>query len=156
MIRKEEAFVAFYQEHWVRLVAAVSVVLPEGTDAEDVAQEAFTRAFEHWNELDGHPRPDGWLFLTAYRLVASLRRRLAVRLRIETESTRAESTAGDPEIDPLLVLTHRQRAAVLARHYYGLSTRETARALRCREGTVKSLLARARESLIQAEEEVDR
>jgi DNA-directed RNA polymerase specialized sigma24 family protein len=44
-------------------------------------------------------------------------------------------------------LTRRQQAAVLLRHHYGLSTRETAQALRCREGTVKSLLARAREAL---------
>ena len=44
-------------------------------------------------------------------------------------------------------LSERQRAALLLRAIYGLSTKETARALRCREGTVKSLLARGRTAL---------
>ena len=139
----------FYREHWSRLVAAVSLVLPEGEEPDDVAQEAFTRAFEHWAEVQVHPRPDGWLFLTAYRLAGTLRRRLAVRMRVRPEESPASSLLGDLSDEPLLGLTPRQRAAVLLRHHYGLSTRETAEALGCREGTVKSLLARARQALAE-------
>jgi len=47
----------------------------------------------------------------------------------------------------LRTLPERQRAALLLRGVYGLSTRETAQALHCREGTVKSLLARGRAAL---------
>ena len=41
-------------------------------------------------------------------------------------------------------LASRQKAALLLRYFYGLSTQETAQLLRCKEGTVKSLVARGK------------
>jgi len=143
----EEEFVAFYVAHSPRLVAALALVLPSGEEPEDVAQEAFTRAFEHWGRLRDHPRPDGWLFLTAYRLATSLRRRAATRMKTNPPGLASRDQLEGSLVDVLRGLKPRQRAAVLLRYHYGLSTRETADALRCREGTVKSLLARARETL---------
>ena len=143
----QEEFVAFYLSHWPRLVAAIALALPPGEDAEDVAQEAFARAFEHWGELRDHPRPDGWLFLTAYRLASSLRRRAATRMNASLIGSTAPPWPDITSMDPLADLTPRQRAAILLRHHYGLSTLETASALGCREGTVKSLVARAKQSL---------
>jgi RNA polymerase sigma-70 factor (ECF subfamily) len=55
--------------------------------------------------------------------------------------------AGIEVRDLLARIPERQRAALIMRHHYGFSTRETARLLRAREGTVKSLLARARKTL---------
>jgi RNA polymerase sigma-70 factor, ECF subfamily len=52
-------------------------------------------------------------------------------------------------------LSERQRAALLLRGLYGLTTKETARALHCREGTVKSLLARGRAALANSLTEED-
>jgi RNA polymerase sigma factor (sigma-70 family) len=69
----------------------------------------------------------------------------------------SEGLQGASIEDLLASIPARQRAALVARHYYGLSTREAAEAMGCREGTVKSLLARGREHLRQAlsEEELD-
>ncbi|MGH2653051.1 MAG: RNA polymerase sigma factor [Actinomycetota bacterium] len=118
----------------------------------DVAQEAFARAFERWNVVRSHPNPDGWLFLTAYRVAGRVRRRhrLSERHRSADVASRPENPGAAAEAhEALAVLSPRQRAAVILRHHYGLSTSETARALRCREGTVKSLVARAKEALIE-------
>jgi len=145
--QESEEFVAFYVDHWPRFLAALTLVLPPGEEPEDVAQEAFTRAFEHWGRLRHHPRPDGWLFLTAYRLATSLRRRAATRMKINPPGPASRDQLDGSLVDPLRGLKPRQQAAVLLRYHYGLSTRETADALRCREGTVKSLLARARQEL---------
>ena len=93
-----------------------------------------------------HPKPDGWLFLTGCRISSSLRRRAVTRAKgvgWARSTYQAEATGADL----LEGLPARQRAALLLRHYYGLSTRETSEALGCREGTVKSLLARARQRL---------
>lgn len=147
MDQESEEFVAFYVDHWPRLLAALALVLPPGEEPEDVAQEAFTRAFEHWDRLRHHPLPDGWLFLTAYRLATSLRRRAATRMKSNPPLPASREELGGGLVDLLRGLQPRQGAAVLLRYHYGFSTRETADALRCREGTVKSLLARARQQL---------
>lgn len=148
----------FYQAHWARLVAALTLTLPPGEDAEDVAQEAFTRAFRHWERVHSYERPDAWLFVTANRLNVDLWRRLAVarrKDRLAKLGHRKDEVAPASIEDLLAGLTRQQRAALLLRHYYGLSTRETARALRCRDGTVKSLLARGRSAIRSASQTED-
>jgi RNA polymerase sigma-70 factor (ECF subfamily) len=150
---REDEFVSFYEAHWPKLVAALTWSVPDGEDPTDVAQEAFARAYQRWSRLQEHPRPDAWLFLTAFRIALSLGRRLTVRRRYESVLTASQPDHAleGIEVDDLLsTIPARERAALLLRHYYGLSNRETARALACREGTVKSLLARARERLKRA------
>lgn len=146
----EEEFVEFYRAYWPRLVAALAWSLPTGEDPRDVAQEAMTRAFEHWGAVRAHPRPEAWLFLTAYRFAGRVRRRLKQSER--HRDALATSGPGDIDVgvevpDLLSRIPQRQRAALVMRHYYGFSTRETARLLRAKEGTVKSLLARAKLTL---------
>jgi RNA polymerase sigma-70 factor, ECF subfamily len=126
---REEDFVSFYEAHYSKLVAALAWSVPDGEDPRDVAQEAFARAYERWSRLQGHPRPDAWLFLTAYRLATSLRRRLITRRRHEGRRSIIEQSEGlqGASIEDLLAsIPARQRAALVARHYYGLSTREAA------------------------------
>jgi RNA polymerase sigma-70 factor, ECF subfamily len=141
--------VAFYRAHWPKLVAALVWAIPPGEDAEDVAQEAMARAYERWARVRAHERPDAWLFVTAYRLATSLRRHWAVRRRKlrAVPQPAADLFEGLILRDLLFSLEPRHRVVLLLRHHYGLSTRETARVLRCPEGTVKSLGSRARAAL---------
>jgi RNA polymerase sigma-70 factor, ECF subfamily len=154
----DEQFAAFFKAHWPRLVAGLAAVVPRGEDPSDVAQDAMARAYADWSRVQDHPRPDAWLFLSGYRLAISARRRSRIRTRFRGAGT------PQPPSDPaalsmlelaLISLPPRQRAAVLLRHVYGLSTRETAQALRCREGTVKSLLSKARTALSAEISETD-
>jgi len=161
MSKAEDEFVAFYEAHWPKLVVALASSVPDGEDPRDVAQEAFARAFERWRSLREHPRPDAWLFLTGYRLASTLRRRIATRRRHERHADVRQANDWVRDVashDLLRSVPVRQRTALVLRHYYRLSTRETARAMRCREGTVKSLLSRGRERLrlVLADEELER
>ena len=146
-----EEFWTFYCSNWSKLVATLAFSVPEGEDPEDVAQEALVRAYQHWGKLRDHPDPDSWLYVTAFRRAASLARAARVRRRklrlIEAGPRPSNPFEGTFLMDLMRELSPRQRAAVLLRHYYGLSTVETAEALGCPEGTVKSLLSRAREVL---------
>lgn len=145
----------FYRAQWARLVAALTWSLPPGEEAEDVAQEAFARAYERWSRVRVHARPDAWLFLTAYRLRRSLWRRAVVRNRHlpDQRMTSDDLFEGISARALLDTLPPRHRAAILLRHHYGLSTRETARVLGCAEGTVKSALSRARQAVRAAMQE---
>jgi RNA polymerase sigma factor (sigma-70 family) len=144
--------VEFYRAHWGRLVAALRWAVPEDEDPRDAAQEAMVRAYERWQLVRAHARPDAWLFLTAYRVATGLRRRAILRRTRTPLSHAVDRDVGNRiEFERLLrQLTARQRTALLLRHHYGLSTSETAHAMRCREGTVKSLLSRGREALRSA------
>jgi len=156
------SFVLFFQEQWPRLVAGLSWSLPPGVDAEDIAQEAFAIAFSRWSLVSHHPRPDVWLFLTALRVANRARLRHLLRLRKERAAGWEGNFSANSEVElavqqALLALPIRQRKAIVLRLYYGMSTRETARELGCREGTVKSLVSRGRavlrENLSNLEEE---
>ena len=57
-------------------------------------------------------------------------------------------------LDALRSLSAKQRAAIVLRYDEGLSEAEIAAALRCKPGTVKSLLSRARATLKEVFENV--
>lgn len=153
--KRDADFDSFYRLHWARLVAALALVLPQGEDPEDAAQEAFARAYQYWSRISSYDGPDGWLFVTGYRVATGVRRRAAVRARKGWLAAKPSSDDSPDRtalaLGVLATLTPRQRAALLLRHYYGYSTRDVARTLRCREGTVKSLIARGKQALQAAE-----
>jgi RNA polymerase sigma-70 factor, ECF subfamily len=153
-VRRDADFAGFYATQWPRLVAALAHAVPEGEDPRDAAQEAFARAYARWPSVKQHERPDAWLFLTAFRIATRSRSRSAKRPvpSAPVPSLPAESVA---LVMALRELPERQRSALLLRGVYGLSTKETARTMRCREGTVKSLLARGRAALTIALAEED-
>lgn len=155
----EDEFVRFYTAHWAKLVAALAWAVPPGEDPRDVAQEAMARAFEHWGRVRRHERPDAWLFVTGYRLASSLRRRLSVRRRHGGTTPAVRDEFEQLVLDEALSgMVPKERAVLLLRHHYGFSTAETARVLRCPEGTVKSMSSRARAALreqLQIDEEVE-
>lgn len=146
-------FSAFYRQHYKRLVTAMSTYIPRA-EAEDVAQEAFVRAYAAWPRVVAHPHPDGWLFVTAFRLV----RRSRVRQRELPAGPLADSPTLETVEDRLHArtlldrATYRQRAAIVLRFYYELSVSEVASLLRCREGTVKSLVSRGISAMTEAQE----
>ena len=142
---RDADFEEFYRAQWPRLVAALAHAIPDGDDPRDAAQEAFARAYSRWPSVRNHEHPDAWLFLTAFRLATRIRQKGVLTHDLSPPSPIAPESAD--LVMALRTLPERQRAALLLRGVYGLSTRETALALHCREGTVKSLLARGRGAL---------
>jgi RNA polymerase sigma factor (sigma-70 family) len=146
------------------------VLTGSAADAEEAAQDAFVKA---WRALprfkDGSPfRP--WLLAIVAR-EASTRRRSAGRRAAWTARAAQDERWVPPqsEAPTEVAVLQRERAATLLaalarleprdrevielRHVLGLSERETAAALRCRPGTVKSRLSRALDRLREDLEE---
>jgi RNA polymerase sigma-70 factor (ECF subfamily) len=152
----DSGFTMFYSQYWQRLIVALTAVLPAEEDPADVAQEAFARAYQHWEHVSRLDRPDGWLFVTAYREASSIRRRIRVRRGTHPlgATPMPDSPAAELSLAYLLVgVPERQRAALLLHYHYGLRVSEIARCLRCTQGTVKSLLHRGRATLREMIEE---
>jgi RNA polymerase sigma factor (sigma-70 family) len=62
----EAALVATFREEWPRLVAATMWIVSDLQAAEDVVQETFVAALDHWPLLGIPERPGAWL-MTACR-----------------------------------------------------------------------------------------
>lgn len=152
-VSAEEAFEAFTKETYGKIVATIRLVVRDTATAQDVAQEAFARAYINWKKLWPDGNPGGWTYRVATNLAINWRRRATRELRAVTRlSKRDDMVVENPDAYPELhaavaKLPARQRAAVALHYVLGLSMEECGEALGCRPGTVKSLLFSARERL---------
>ncbi len=136
-------------------------------DAQDIAQESFVRIYRHLHRLEPDAKFTTVLFGIARNLTLNFLRDSARRGRGRTASlTRDDATtrtlpalgqrpdqaAQSAEVERALQsaleqLTPDHREVLLLRELQGMDYETIARVLGCREGTVKSRIARAREQL---------
>lgn len=134
-------------------------------DAEDVAQEAFVRLHRHLKRLQPQARFSTVIFGIARNLTLNYLRDMKRRGRGQSqpldttplpddEGRRPDAEARVGEIERLLAegiaqLSPDHREVLVLREIEGLDYDAIAAILKCRKGTVKSRLARAREQLRQ-------
>jgi RNA polymerase sigma-70 factor (ECF subfamily) len=142
---------AFLATAYPRIVAMVTLVCGSQAAAEDAVQEALVRAWEHKPELDN---PEAWISTVSFNLARSGLRRRWVEQRARRRmvpAPPAEPTADAIDVRRALdLLTRRQREVTVLRYYGGLDVAEIASTLSVTEGTVKTLLSRARDMLAPA------
>jgi len=146
---KEAGFEAAVGTWYAPLVRRLVVVLRDQHDAEDVAQEAYARAFGAWDRFDGTD-VRAWLYTIALRLAFDRirRRRRWVGRLVRPAVEPAYRDTVDPDLWAAIGrLEPRVRAALLANVLDGYTQREIASMLDVAEGTVASWLSRARASL---------
>jgi len=127
------------------IVRRLVMVLGDTNEAEDVAQDAYLRAFNSWDRFDGRD-VRGWLYTIALRLAFNqLRRRrrwLAIAQRVQPAPW---SDPSDPDLwQALQRLDAPVRAALLMNVLDGYTQCEIAQVFGVAEGTVASWLSRAR------------
>lgn len=137
------------REH-VRLVGLLALYTGDRAVGEDLAQETLLRLYQHWPRVRRMASPHAWLSSVGVNLARSWWRRRYAEQRAHRRLGPARRDVPDPEpSDAVAVrravaaLPGRQRAALVLRYYGGLSVAETAEALDCAEGTVKSLTHKA-------------
>lgn len=164
----DAAFDAFFTQHERALYGYLRRMLPTHEAALDVAQEAFFRAWRHFETVRGYDRPQAWLFRVATNLALdTFRRRQPTGLaRIFSErSLDIPDEVDASEVIPALTdpfdmerslaerdlvnralarLPERQRAAMLLWAAHGLAIAEIAVALETTEVNVRQMLSRGR------------
>lgn len=123
--------------------------------AEDVVQSTLTRLYLSWPLFQRASNPDGYVRRAlANALMDEHRRPWRRRERTSSEVPERASgapAAGSPRIDALHEalrnLPPRMRAALVYRYFHDMSVADTADALNCSQGTVKSQTARALDQL---------
>ena len=139
------AFEMLVRKHQQMVHALTFRMTGSVADSEDLAQEAFIRAYDQIGSFRSHAKFSTWLYSVAVHVCLNWRRDEARRFRAEA-SCAEEIFAGHSESAPnemaqqaqaaLMKLPARQRAAIVLTLYDGLSHAEAAKVLHCSETTV--------------------
>ncbi|MEV8512586.1 sigma-70 family RNA polymerase sigma factor [Dactylosporangium sp. NPDC051484] len=144
-------FAECYAAWFAPIAGQLAVYLGSAEEAQEVTQEAFTRAWARWGRIARYDEPAAWVRRVAWNLATSRIRRARTALR-HWRGQRPESVAGPgPERvaleRALAALPADQRRAVVLYYLAGLPVAEIAEICRAREGAVRTWLYRARIAL---------
>jgi RNA polymerase sigma-70 factor (ECF subfamily) len=168
-----DAFEAFVRQHQDMVFATAVRLLGSPTDAEDVAQTVFLRAFQHFGSIRESPAAAGWLKTVTRNLCLNhlVRHRWRWRLFSEMEGRADSEESGLPEDVPdrgsddsplaelerseqqarleqaLHGLPDHQRVPLVLFHFEDMNYQEIARTLGVSIGKVKTDIHRGREAL---------
>lgn len=134
---------ALYRERHAQFVAmAMTLVGGDASEANDLVQEAFARAYANAETFRGEGALAGWVWRILFNH-ASRARSTRPDLAAVDQDVAADlpNPSGDPELRAALqALAPRQRTIVFLRFYAGLSYEEIATALDVQSGTVAATL----------------
>lgn len=169
----KDAYRILVERYQARIVALAQNILKDKIEAEDVAQEAFVKAYLSIAEFKGDSTFLTWLYRIAYNMAIDVRRKLTRRSMgfamevVESEKVEdvAESAVQSHIVDPeealenretgevihelLNELTPEHRSIVILREVDGLSYEAIAEVTGITKGTVMSRLFYARKKLQQ-------
>ncbi|MDT7571901.1 MAG: hypothetical protein QOE05_2075 [Actinomycetota bacterium] len=153
--RRDEEFRAYVVERRPALLRTATLLTAGDPHlAEDLVQQALVAMYLAWPRIRRSAGPDGYAYRTLVNALTDQRRRGFWR--------RERVTADLPEPEPvpdlpmeerdavrraLAALPAGMRAAVVLRHWVELDVAETAAALGCTQGNVKSQTARGLERM---------
>ncbi|WBB74364.1 SigE family RNA polymerase sigma factor [Micromonospora sp. WMMD1128] len=144
-------FDGLYHAHFRSLTIQLTAYCGDLSQAQDLVQEAFCRAFARWSRVSRYDDPVAWVRRVAWNLATSRWRRLRTA-QTWLHRQREEHVPG-PEPDRVALtaalgrLPANQRRAVVLHHLADLSVSQIAAQEGVPEGTVKSWLHRGRAAL---------
>jgi len=165
--RDAGAIRAIIKTHNQRLYRLARSIIRDDTEAEDVLQDAYVRAFKHLDSFRGEARLGTWLGrIVVNEALMRLRRRrptVALEAAVEPQAQVIPFPLANPQLDPETTMAQRQirvlleeaidklpegfRTVLVARVIEGMSVEETAELLGIPPDTVKTRLFRARRLL---------
>ena len=143
-----------YVRHMPGAIRVAALITGDADLAQDIAQDAFLRSVGRFRHLRQPEAFEAYLRRAVVNACTSHFR----RRKVEAVYLRGQARGAAPVDDPdhgrrdelrtaLSVLPARQRAAVVLRYYADLSEQQTGEALGCSAAAVRSMVARAMETL---------
>ena len=155
-MKQSRDFEEFYAANYGRVTALVTALLGDRNEADDIAQEAFTRALARWPRLAGYELPEAWVRRVAMRLAIDSGRRIRRALRT-MPLLRPAGRPAEPEPGDALPFTAlgralsrvplREREVLVLYYVADLTVNQIALDRDIPPGTVKARLAAGRRRL---------
>ena len=148
-----EAFEALIRKYQHMIHSLAYRMTGSLSDAEDLSQETFLRAYQQISRFRGEARFSSWLYQIAVNACLNWRKATERQQQLHEDWAGQEQTtvAADRSLDEvrnaLMKLNPKQRAAVILTTYDGLNHADASRALGCSETTVSWRLFVARRKL---------
>jgi RNA polymerase sigma-70 factor, ECF subfamily len=144
-------FDEFYAAKFDVLRAQIYAYLGDRTEAQDLVQEAFCRAYSKWKKISRYEDPYAFVRRVAWNLATSRLRRQKTSMNFLRRQREEHTDGPSPDrvalVAALAKIPPQLRKAVVL-HYLGhLSVAEIAEQEDVAEGTVKSWLSRGRAAL---------
>jgi RNA polymerase sigma-70 factor (ECF subfamily) len=152
------AFAALVEAYWERLFRWLYQLTRDRHLAEDLAQEAFLKAFAHLDRFEAGTNFRAWLFRIAHNAFANQHRAARPRAPLPDDLTTADQGPVDQALsrealrglaDAIASLPTDFRSALLLRVEEDLSFREIARILGVTEETARWRVFKARQKLLE-------
>lgn len=152
---REDRFAAYFAARSGALRATAFLLCGDWHRAEDLVQNAFVKLYLVWHRVGHEEKLDSYTRQILVRTFLDEKRRGFFR-RERPISDVADRPAPEPDdhVENRMVLVHalaavapRQRAVLVLRIWEDLSIEDTAKALGCSTGTVKSQLTRGLEAM---------
>jgi RNA polymerase sigma-70 factor (ECF subfamily) len=155
-MNRDKEFADVVNAHWADVVRLGILMFADETEAEEVAQQTFFKAYTAWDSFEGRSSVRTWLFRIAINVC---RRNLTTRKRFQGERLDHHVELAQPEPDPreeqmkdevrqaLNQLAPPHRLILTLFCIEGLKHQEIARIFDVPEGTVWSRLHKAKQEL---------
>jgi len=147
---RHDGLAQLHQRYYPELVRLAFALTGDWSLAEELAQEAFVRAWRSWARIRRQQSAPAYLRATVINLArTSLRQRLReIRAWRDVPTPHQAEAAVSPDVlRALASLPHRKRACVVLRYYLDLSEADTAAALGISVGAVSIKTNRAMQRL---------
>ncbi len=154
MNERDQGFTEYFARRSSAMRGTAFLLCGDWHRAEDLVQNTFVKLYRAWNRIEARDALDAYTRqILVHTYLDEARRGFFFREKVTAEQTdRTAPVAGSPE--DRLVLLHalagvpaRQRAALVLRFWEDLSVDETAKAMGCSAGTVKSQTSRGLDAL---------
>lgn len=145
-------FDAWYLAARAPLERALWVMGGDRDLAQDLCDEAFTRALADWARVGQMRSPGGWVYTVAVNLLRRRQRRKQLELRFlrRQQPEPSSPVEAHPELWAAVAgLPDRQREAIALRYLSGLTEEEVAAAMGVSEGSASATLSKARRRLAE-------
>jgi len=159
----DDGFTSLFRQEYPRLVTLGLALTGNRATACDLAQETLTRAYRSWDRVEACEVPGAWLRRVLINLAVDVRRKdcheQVALLRLEPKVAGEIEEAGGEWWLAVRALPVRERLAVVLYYVEDYSVGEVAAVMEIAAGTVRAMLAKAREKLavaLAAQEDVVR
>lgn len=161
---REVGFAGFVRENTPALLRTAYLLTGNASQAEELVQDTLVRLYPKWDKVEAADAPLAYVRRSLSNAHINRMRRGAAREiafedvpeRCDPHDTLSQLADRDQIWAALNHLSQRQRAALVLRFFEDLSDEQTAAALGCRVGTVRSLISRGLATLREHMTEVSR